>query len=146
MKFYISYFGQMRNFTDNMLPVSTAKWDAKWFKGIARIDDLVMPDSFVWELEQKDVMCRKNCPLHAPCDFMMKYKEYLNTLDFDKILAKLILLTLHNPFIDTIVLMVYEKADIQCAERPVLQQWFKEHGIELNEWTKPTIKIEQSLF
>ena len=31
------------------------------------------------------------------------------------------------------VLMVYEKDDVPCAERPVLQDWFAAHGIELKE-------------
>ena len=146
MKLYISYFGQMRNFTPNMLPVSTAKWDQQWFKGIDRIEELVMPDSYVWEIEQSGEMCRKNCPLSAPCKFMSKYKEYLDTLDFEKILTKLFLMSLAHAGVDTIVLMVYEKSDVQCAERPVLQQWFAEHGVELKEWTKPIIKKETSLF
>ena len=47
---------------------------------------------------------------------------------------------------DTIVLMVYEKMDVKCAERPVLQEWFKAHGIELPEWKKSTGKRIVSLF
>ena len=31
MKFYTSYFYQVRFFTPNMIPISTAKWDPKWF-------------------------------------------------------------------------------------------------------------------
>ena len=146
MKLYISYFGQMRNFTDNMLPISTVKWDQAWFKGMERIDELVMPDSYVRDLETTDTMCRKNCPLQAPCGFMRKYKEYLDTLDFDKILTKLFLLSLKYPLTDTIVLMVYEKSDVPCAERPVLQEWFAEHGIKLVEWTKPIVQKEKALF
>ena len=145
MNYYISYFGQLRNFKFNMLPISTAKWDAQWFKGkVERIDELVMPDEKVREIEQKNKMCQKNCSQTPPCMFMIKYKEYLDTLDFNKILTKIELLTLKHPFADTVVLMVYEKPEVKCAERPVLQQWFKEHGIELQEWPKPQVKT--SLF
>lgn len=146
MNIYISYFGQMRNLPSNMLPVSTAKWDAQWFKGqIKRIDDLVMPDEYVVDLERNNEMCRKDCPLVAPCSFMKKYREYLDTLDFNHIIMKLNLMLLDSKA-DTIVLMVYEKTEVKCAERPVLQAWFKDNGMELPEWKKVTGKRIVSLF
>lgn len=142
MKYFISYFGQLKNFTSNMMAVSTVAWEQAWFKGqVERMEELVCPAYVAHALEAKGEMCRKNCPLHAPCSFMQMYKEYLDTLDFDKILLKLELLTLKHPAVDTIVLMVYEKYDVPCAERPVLQAWFAEHGIELKEWQKPPLKI-----
>ena len=141
MKYRISYFGQLKNFTANMMPVSTVAFEQKWFQGkVERMPELVCPMEIAHQLEEKGEMCKKDCPLHAPCAFMTKYKEYLDTLDFDKILLKLELLTLKHPAVDTIVLMVYEKYDVPCAERPVLQAWFKEHGIDLIEWNKPQIK------
>ena len=141
MKYFISYFGQLKNFTANMMAVSTVAWEQKWFKGkVERMEELVCPSYIVKELEDHGEMCRKNCPFQAPCAFMTKYKEYLDTLDFNKILLKLEMLTLKHPTVNTIVLMVYEKYDVPCAERPVLQKWFAEHGIELKEWNKPQIK------
>ena len=138
MQYYISYFGQMKNFPPNVLPVSTVKWEQDWFRGkIPHIDELVMPDNVVYQIEQKGEMCRKNCPLKAPCLFMQEFKKYLDSLDFNQILTKLELLTLDKPNIDTIILMVYEKTDVLCAERPVFQAWFKDNGLELKEWTKP---------
>lgn len=136
MEFYISYFGQMRNFTSNMLPISTAAWDAQWFKGIERIDELACPGGIAEQLEAQGVMCRKQCPFTTPCEFMKRYKEYLDTLDFTAILQKLLTKALLHKGIDTIVLMVYEKDNVKCAERPVLQEWFKEHNIPLPEWKK----------
>ena len=68
---------------------------------------------------------------------MREYRKYLDTLDFNQFLTKLELLTLNKPSITAIVLMVYEKTDVSCAERPVLQDWFAAHGLELKEWTKP---------
>jgi hypothetical protein len=35
-----------------------------------------------------------------------------------------------------IVLLVYEKPDNHCSERGPLIRLFKEHGIDLKEWTK----------
>ena len=146
MKYYISYFARMKDFTSNMLPVSTAVFEQSWFRNqVERIPELQPPMAIATELELTNEMCRKNCPFHAPCKFMTRYKEYLDTLDFENILLKLELLTLKHPRVDTIVLMVYEKYDVPCAERPCLQAWFKEHGIELQEWNKPQ-KKKMSLF
>ena len=145
MQYYISYFGQMKNFPSNVLPVSTVKWEQEWFRGkIPHIDELVMPDNLVYQIEQKGEMCRKNCPLKAPCLFMLEFRKYLDTLNFEQLITKLELLTIDKPYIDTIILMVYEKTDVPCAERPVLQAWFKDNGLELKEWTKPS--KEKSLF
>lgn len=145
MQYYISYFGQMKNFPSNALPVSTVKWEQEWFSGkIPHINELVMPDSVAYQIEQKGQMCRKNCPLKAPCLFMSEFRKYLDTLNFEQLITKLELLTIDKPYIDTIILMVYEKNDVLCAERPVLQAWFKDHGLELKEWTKPS--KEKSLF
>ncbi len=141
MKYYISYFARLKDFTTNMMPVSTAVFEQSWFRDkVEHIPELQPPSSIVVELEAKGEMCRKNCPFHAPCAFMDLYKQYLNSLDFNKVLTKLELLTLKYPAVDTIVLMVYEKYDVPCAERPCLQAWFAEHGIELKEWNKPQRK------
>ena len=138
MQYYISYFGQMKNIPSTMLPVSTVKWEQDWFRGkMPRLEELIMPDTVVRKLETNEVMCRKNCPLSIPCAFMSEYRKYLDTLDFDSFITKLELLTLNKPSITAIVLMVYEKTDVPCAERPVLQSWFAAHGLELKEWTKP---------
>ena len=31
-------------------------------------------------------------------------------------------------------IVVFEKYDKPCSERWPLKQWFKEHGVELEEW------------
>lgn len=146
MKYYISYFGQLKNFPSNLFPVSTVKWEQEWFKGtMPRIEELVLPDRIISGLEETNEMCRKNCSLSIPCKFMKRYREYLDTVNFDQLLVKLELLTLGKP-VDAIVLMVYEKNNVPCAERPVLQDWFAAHGVELKEWVKPIRKKETNLF
>ncbi len=138
MQYYISYFGQLKNIPSDLLPVSTVKWEQEWFRGtMPHLDELIVPDEIISKLEANGVMCRKNCPLSVPCPFMSEYRKYLDTLDFDRFITRLELLTLQKPTIKGIVLMVYEKTDVLCAERPVLQDWFTAHGLELKEWTKP---------
>lgn len=156
LKIYISYFYQVRFFTPEMVPFSTAKWDPKWFhnggsvnyifkdmRGVInglRIEDLIMPDSYVQLLTQKDQMCHKGCSKQLPCMFMQLYKQYLDTLDFDYIMSSL-LTSAHaarNGLPFQIVLLVHEAANCLCAERPVLMQWLREHDIEVEEW-QPTV-------
>lgn len=146
MQYYISYFGQMRNLSSDALPISTVKWEQDWFRGkIPHATMLIMPDAVVMELEKTHEMCRKSCELQVPCRFMQMYKEYLDTLDFDRFMRYLDLLALQAAA-NAVVLMVYEKPSVLCAERPVLQQWFAEHGIELKEWEKPSSKQKVQLF
>lgn len=147
MKYYISYFGQMRNFPSNLLPVSTVMWEQAWFAGtVEKLEELIVPQSVVSSLEAHHTMCQKNCPLSLPCGFMAAYLDYLRTLDFNQVLAKLSLMTLRHPQTDAIALMVCEKSSCKCAERPCLQQWFKENGITLTEWEKPSAKQQTALF
>ena len=140
MNYKISYFAQMRNFKSNVLPVSTAAWDQEWFRGIDRIDELLIPLEAIEKLEKQRVMCQKDCKQTIPCAFMKEYKKYLDTLDFNNII-ELLNSKVKSDKIDTIVLLVYEKPTTKCAERPVLQEWFAEHGIELAEWEKPNHKV-----
>lgn len=160
MTFFISYFYQVRNFSSNMLPVSTAQYDPKWYhdsKGDnycfldkrqvingVRNKWLAFPKE-QWELMNPDDRCEKHC-IHCHegvnCEFMQRYYHWLSSLDFDalkdSIIATANLYAEHTHLpIDTIVLLVHEPPGCPCAERPVLQKWFREHGIELKEWTKP---------
>ncbi len=159
MKYFVSYFYQVRNFPNNVLPISTAKWDPKWFhefqsqnhlfldkRGIvngARAPQLVFPEENFLALEEQGQACRKDCPFYGTdCQFMKVYFEYLSTIDFNSFLDKLeryaaqVSNLTHIP-LDTIVLLVHEPPTVTCAERPVLQKWFSANGMNLSEWTKP---------
>lgn len=159
MKFYTSYFYQLRFFTPNMIPISTAKWDPKWFHDFQdskhvfvdkngvynglRADPFVFPESFWEELEKTGEECSKECPhTSTECAFMRLYYKYLKTLDFNEIKGRCENLALRvkekagfeeEP---VIVLLVHEKADCPCAERPILWKWFRENGVEIEEWHK----------
>ena len=150
MKLYISYFYQIRFFTPDMVPISTALYDPKWYRFKApyvdkrgvlngyRMPIFNIPDDRWAQLEEQDLQCRRNCHMELPCAFMKTYKEYLDTLDFDTIMASLQTFEkqLNWDHEATFVLMVHESKQCQCAERPVLQEWFREHGVELKEWEK----------
>lgn len=136
-----------------MIPISTAKWDPKWYsqngkpyidkRGVVnglRAPVLALPD---WQYNEKE-MCSRPCKNQPPnCAFMHVYQEYLNTLDFNEICqrAEKLANRVNDELIKTnddleIVLMVHESQSCKCAERPCLQNWFKQNGFELKEWQK----------
>lgn len=151
MKIYISYFYQIRFFKPNMIPFSTAISDPKWYHGedtdvgvlIDRrgvMNGLHIPDLVPKMKEEGSCAGRKNCSDNpVNCNFLKNYEEQLNSLDFGSILEKLnaianrasrFLALNEEPIV---VLIVYETPDNPCSERTVLQKWFKNNGIELNE-------------
>lgn len=150
MKIYISYFYNIRFFPETLLPVSTAAWDPKWFHNFdkpnvvfrdkrnvvngVRLDEFAPIDLF-----DPDTDCPPKgigCP-HTPdtCNFLKKHYNHLCTLDFDLIMKKLTDKCTNVNATD-ICLIVYEKPDNLCSERTTLTRWFKEHGIELEEWSR----------
>ena len=159
MQIKITSFNNVRYFTENIIPISTAA-SVGWPWWLYKSDNQKLGDYYV---NQNNVMigikedafsagdfydklteqCQKNCPyrIKAPhCQFMEAYYEHLNTFDFSKLLnefnriaedVRKITQFKGEPII---VLLVYEAASCICAERPVLQRWFKDNGYELNEW------------
>lgn len=116
-----------------------------------RCDMLVFNVNEYNKLEASNQGCNRNCEqTPGECAFMKKYREQLDRLhpqdvmdylyrirdyvkDFWKMNNKLLGIEDDNQDYD-IVLLVHEKPDIKCAERPVLQDWFlKNLFIELKE-------------
>ena len=140
-----------------MAPFSTAAFDPKWYHSFGgphytyrdlhhvinglRAEELVVGEEVVDALEIAGKMCTKDCRFkdNLPCAFMQKYKEWLDkNVNFDELVKKMETAASRANMTDdetVIVLMVHEPASCKCAERPVLQQYFREHGIELPEWT-----------
>lgn len=158
MKFYISYFYQVRNMKSNMLPVSTAMWNPKWFdpqngkmfmdkNGVingCNFRSLVMPYYKFQTLTVQHQECQPNCPYvkDAPyCPYMNLYREYIKSAnsEFEKFIRFAesyvrYLNSVTGSNIDTVIFLVHEKPSISCGERQVLQEWFHNNGIELLEW------------
>lgn len=183
INFYISYFYQIRNMKPNMLPVSTAMLDPKWFhygrydqikftdpcgslisydvkrkyidkNGVingVRMIDLIMP-LYKWEeLVKRNESC-EHCRINngaagdlfsGMCPFMQEYANCIREKnpDFQKFITfcdgYLQFLNQHlNLCLDTIIFIVHEAPSKGCGERPELQRWFAENGMELKEWSK----------
>ena len=157
MKYFISYFQQLRFFDENCIPIDTSIWAPKWldpFNGkkphINENNVLVgiKEESFLMTEDEIPVeMCSgKPCPYidkHPHCQFLDAYWKHLQTIDFEGYLlpeltriAEDVRKITHYEGEPKIILMVHEKPDNLCSERAGLIKLFKEHGIILREWTK----------
>lgn len=151
MKIMISTFHNIRNFTQNMIPISTAVWDPKWFHDFKGPDHVFKDKRGIYNgLRYLSLspgitcegLCRgpEDCG-NTPdsCPFLTAYKKQLDNLNFDTMVDELtsmaLLIENHEQFEGEpiIVLLVYEKPDNPCSERSALRAWFKEHGYELEE-------------
>ena len=159
MEIYITSFNYLKHFTPNMIPISTAMgWPWWLYKSaghklgeyyldeknvmIGISEEKFPPGEKYEELEEK---CQKNCPYKNKvphCQFMEMYYKHLSSLNFNEIIedwkrvAEDVRKINHYDGEPIIVLLVYEAANCPCAERPVLQRWFKDNGYELKELTK----------
>ena len=139
MKIATSYFYQIRNFKPNMIPVSTAMSDPKWYRP---------PAGKQWYIDKRGIVCGlryeplivqpygthicpcENKPLSA-CPTMLEYKDLLHTLVDKEQTLKAFEYCLNKFNADTIVLIVYEAPTNPCSERYALQEFFKCKELEI---------------
>jgi len=147
VKLYLSYFYNIRFFPTNLVPVSTAVWDPKWYhdnkgndyrffdkRGIyngVRLEEL-NPS----KVEAECIECKIK-PDISKCGFIRNYSEYLDSLDFDSVMNKLhglrgIMMDILGYEI-TPVIIVHEAPWNPCSERKPLIDWFTKHGVEIEE-------------
>ena len=99
MRLAVSYFYQIRNFKENMIPVSTAMWDPSWYhdnKGPTHI--FVDKRGIINGLrilplhpgEECEGLChgRQSCTASGPenCAFLKAYRQQLEKIDLEKLL------------------------------------------------------------
>lgn len=151
--------------TPNMLPVSTAMWDPKWFHANKNENYRYMDKNGVINGIRMNTLCmdmyrmeklvknNQSCDFCNPnggfiggkkpmCAFMREYAECIRhkNPNFQKFLSfcEGYLQFINSSFnltLDTIVFIVHEAPSRPCGERPVLIQWFQENGMELSEWS-----------
>lgn len=150
-KVYTSYFYQIRNFKPNMVPLSTAVWDPKWYhdntgdKHYEFIDKNGVVNGKRFELFVPDFSCNglcrgtDNCLTKDPttCDFLKMYRRQLLMLDIHAILNMLDKLTKDVCDDPIPVLIVYETPAKLCSERGVIQSYLNEHGVPCEELSYP---------
>lgn len=152
----ISYYNQIRNISgaSNVLIGTSYSWP-KWL-GLTKEQPYkiqneillgITADEFLMtEDECPEEMCQgKPCKYSykfPECQFLVSYWQHLKSLDFDKLLLELnriaedVRKITHYDGEPTIILMVYESPDNLCSERASIIRLFKEHDIELTEWSK----------
>lgn len=156
MRIYISYFYQIRFFPPNLIPLSTAIWDPRWFH-----DNKAQSYQFK---DKRDVLnglriepfvpgptCHNLCRgpetcYETPdsCRFLLAYLGQLNALDFQQIMGRFETLATaikSNEKFDDVdfALIVHEAPTRACSERIMLKRWFAANGYQLNEWSKDSI-------
>ena len=157
MRVATSYFAQLRNFTRNMIPISTACYDPKWFhedngiqhkfldkRGILnglRCRDLA-PGDRCNNLCHGVQYCKTKNP--GSCEFLQKYWEQLDSIDplafrtYCSKVAKSYSEQTDIPEEDLIlVFLVFEKYDQPCSERMSLLRFFRKCGFDAEELKYP---------
>lgn len=139
MKFFISYFWNVRNINPNAICLSTAKWDPHWFyngkqgnvyRDRRGVMNGLRAEPFVPNCEYSD-------------RFIEDYKKQLDALDFDNMMNRFKSIAERvspNEPDPEIVLLVHEAPDNPVSERFPLFEWFAEHGIQAQEYPVPDKK------
>ena len=148
-----SYFYQIRNMKPNYIPLSTAVWDPKWFHQNKGQDYQWKDKNGVWnglraEPFAPGPLCEGLCngpetcktkDSHS-CEFLQMYYVQLRKLDISNILMRMSILAKQvkeaEGFTEEpiIVLIFHETPTNPCSERWMVQKWFKENGIEIEEF------------
>ena len=151
MRIYTSYFYQIRFFPKNLIPLSTAVWDPKWFhanqnqqykfKDKRGVINGLRAEMFA----PKDDSC-KHCGdierakyIDDFCPFKIRYYYQLQQLDFCEIWKHFIALAekikSKEGFSDVdFALILHEAPGNTCSERSTIQRWFRENGNPIWEW------------
>ena len=142
MKLYTSYWAQVRNFPKNLVGLNTTVWPPRWRPlGKDKNDVLVIDCPPIKPGSQCAGLCNGKCkPKHPDtCEFLKTYREQLDYLDFDSFYSQLEALKQkieegENLEDIDFAFIVFEKYDNPCSERWPIQEWFKEHNMEIQEW------------
>lgn len=152
MKLYTSYFYMIRFFKPNMIPLSTALSDPRWYHAGRGRNHIFFDKRHVLngvriETLHPDKSCEnlcggKRCKKDpTKCSFLKKYRKQLDKIDFDafmkwcKKFSKQMAEWLGEDDVD-LVFIVHEATDNPCSERVVIQQWFADHGYPIEDWNR----------
>lgn len=142
MKIYTSYFAQLRNFPKNLVGLSTAAWNPKWRpmgkdkRGVICVDCPPFKPGRACE-----GLCNGKCnpPHPQDCEFLKVYKQQLDKINLTSIMENLGRLAQQISQDENLndidfAFLVYETPQKECSERRIIQEYFKERGIEIKEW------------
>ena len=155
MEIYTSYFYQVRFMKPNMIPLSTAMFDPRWYHQNKSQEYVWKDKNGVYNGLRAPVfapgplcegLCRgpETCDTHDPtrCLFLSTYRYQLDQLDFNDVVARCERLGRYVQSLEhfaeepVIMLLVHEAPQNPCSERRVIQEWFAANGKEVVEWQK----------
>ena len=161
MQIYISNFYNTRFFTPETVIVDTSYWAPRWFDPAnGKAPHLDKATGCIWGIKEesflmsedeipKEMCSGKPCTYidkFPECEFLKAYWKHLQKIDFEGYLlpelnriAEDVRKITHYEGEPKIVLMVHEKPENLCSERAGIVRLFKEHGIEVKEWTKELV-------
>ena len=143
MKIYTSYWAQLRNFPPNLVALSTVVFEPKWYRvgGKDKNGVISIRCNPFRPGKECDGLCNGKCNPRRPevCEFLKTYRKQLDRLDVKQVLQRLTELAaaikLDEGFDDVdFAFIVFEKYDNPCSERWPIQAWFRENGVEIEEW------------
>lgn len=155
MKYYISYFWNIRNLSRNAVPLSTALSDPTYFhNGLGKryqyVDKKGIYNGLRCEMlapgPQLAGLCCGDCAeKKKDCAFLKGYREQLDKINFEdfikrtEVLCKKVgdFLNVEDPFP---VFLVHEAPSNPCSERWALFDWLAENGIQVEEYPIPPKK------
>lgn len=155
VKIYTSYFYMVRFMEPHHIPLSTARWDPKWFHNFQGQGEVFldmhgvlngMRASQFAPSDKCSVLClgKDECPLagQGNCDFLMQYREQLASESVEEFVTYLdsqvpmLRSCLHLDRDPEFILLVHEAPGNKCSEREAIQRWFAKGGIEVVEWRR----------
>ena len=135
-----SYFYQIRNFTPNIIPVSTALSDPIWFRPKEGKEYYIDKRGVICGLRYEPLIVQRygtcSCPCEervgAPaCPTMIEYEQLLHSLVDKEKTLKAFEYCCNKFNADTIALIVYEAPNNPCSERWALQKFFNCEELKL---------------
>ena len=121
---YTSYFAMLRNFPENVIPVSICGKAPDWYKGIQYKRLAPKYDFFMQYKEDGDESHYVKC-----------YKEkVIGVLNADQVVNSIYSLLSGSDKEKDIALICYEKPSDFC-HRHLVAEWINENGYECIEWS-----------
>lgn len=139
MQIRTSYFYQIRYFTPNIIPVSTALSDPAWYRPPTGKEYYIDKRGIVCGLRYEPLIVQRYgehiCPceskdLAPACPTMIEYEQLLFSLVDKEKTLKAFEYCCNKFNADTIALMVYEAPNNPCSERAALQKFFNCEELE----------------
>lgn len=136
MKVYTSYWAQVRNFPTTLVGLNTTVWPPKYRPlGTDNRGVTVLNCKPLIPGHECEYLCRGKCDPPHPydCEFLKTYRKQLDKLNFFEFYSYMKELSKKYNDAD-FAFIVFEPPARECSERRIIQEWFKDNGLDIEEW------------